>query len=974
MKLTNSHSSTNVNTLNRLFIPLLFILCCWLSACSDKEDKLPGQVNENYFEGPIRLETLPSKLMIPGNYLCYFVNRDTDKEIELKAEVEADGQHVTLIPTDPVPVGNYIFARATALDQPVIDQQEGCAEVALGCCFMLTKDNILEASNNYDYELGCFGSGTDEDPFLITSYIQMMSLSELMADLDPDFDPDVRYDLASYRLEADIDLSMASHTYLNVGWIPIGSQMTVPFQGHFDGSGTDGKGYHVIKNMGAFSEGTQITSPIGLFGYLKGAYIHNIEIANSMIRVQRDDPRVIPCGFLAGAVVTAPAGQNTTTLRNCRVDNNCRIKGEILSGGLIGVVDQYANLLVDSCENQATIENRLHHAGGLVGGAIFGSVVYLRNSVNRGTVNNQGNATGGLIGSADTVVVQQCTNFATIKTTGEGVGTGGLVGCTFNGGIMSSRNQGAVHGRLDAGGLVGSTAKERATGRDGENTYGNLFVQCSANFADVEGLERIGGIVGGAQLNAYDSYNFGNIHASRDMAAGFVGFSPVSAIFNCNNDGSVSCDGSDTSSAAGGIVAYGTDFLVLGCNNYGAIEMKQGCVGGIYGYSERLGFVHYSGNMAPITCGDGSVGGIAGRAGKRKNFTTQNVINIFKTAVSCLGSFIDLGKNDSKPKFLDKLNDGIEVYKSVITGLTSAHSFIDGFKIHASQLTPSYFDAIQSTTLADFTQKHETMIRVPHIDVIPFVTYGMYEKQLDLQQNMYEAASAQSSNVIANANAWRGDIEDDMAAREKAHEIGMNALRGFIMCFDLASIFAKPMGPIASQIINVASSVLNIIQESVDYSYNRVVLSQVYNYGKVTLTKSGGYCGGITGELNDYARMADSYSVGNLSASSSKDVALLASRLGHYPRMGRNYGAAGSSYQLFGNASFADYSKNYGYDPDNTQSLSQPSNRFYINKKQLQTQNTYGGFDFNLRWIFPAENNLPIVNRSMLENYRKEYY
>lgn len=960
---------TKFNTQNRLLYLLLFVLCYGLSACTDKDEIPTGQVNENYFEGPIRLKTLPSELIIPGNYLCYFVNRDTDKEIELKAEVEADGQHVTLTPTDPVPIGNYIFARATALDQQVIDQQEGCPEVALGCCFTLTKSDILEASNNYDSELHCFGSGTEEDPFLITSYIQMMFLSDLMSEFDPDFDPDVRYDLASYRLEADIDLSSASHTHLNVGWIPIGNKMTVPFQGQFDGSGSDGKGYHVIKNLGAFSEGTQITSPIGLFGYLKGAYIHNIEIASSTIRVQRDDPRVIPCGFLAGAVITSPAEQNTTTLRNCRIDKDCQIKGEFLSGGLIGVVDQYANLLVDSCENQATIDNRIHHAGGLVGGAIFGSVVYLRNSINRGAVNNQGNATGGLIGSADTVVVQQCTNLATIKTTGESVGTGGLVGCTFNGGIMGSRNQGAIHGRLDAGGLVGSTAKERADGRDGENTYGNLFVQCSANFADVEGLERVGGIVGGAQLNVYDSYNFGDIHASRDMAAGFVGFSPVSAIFNCNNDGSVFCDGDDTSSAAGGIVGYGTDFLVLGCNNYGAIQMKQGCVGGIYGYSERMGFVHYSGNIANITCGEGSVGGIAGRAGKRKNFTPENIINIFKTATSCLGSFIDL--DGSTPKFLEKLSDGNDMFKSIMTGLTSVHNFANGFKIHASQLTPAYFDAIQSMTLADFTQKHETMIRVPQINAVSYATFGMYEKQLAHQQTMYEAASSQSSKVIANANSWRGDIEDDMKDREHSHNIGMNALRGFIMCFDLASIFGKAMGPVAENIIGVASSVLNIIQESVNYSYNRVVLSQVYNFGKVTLTKSG-HCGGITGELNDYARMADSYNVGNLSAPSSGDAALLASRLGHYPRMGRNYGAANRSYQIFGSASYADYSNNYGYDPENKKSSI--INCTYLNKEQLQKQSTYQGFDFNERWMFPIEDCLPLINRSMLENYHKEYY
>ena len=68
------------------------------------------------------------------------------------------------------------------------------------------------------------GSGSPTDPYIIGD----------AAGLDA-----VRFNLNShYRLNMDIDLtSFIATNYTTDGWLPIGSSLSAPFQGSFDGAG-----------------------------------------------------------------------------------------------------------------------------------------------------------------------------------------------------------------------------------------------------------------------------------------------------------------------------------------------------------------------------------------------------------------------------------------------------------------------------------------------------------------------------------------------------------------------------------------------------------------------------------------------------------------------------------------------------------------------------------------------------------------
>ena len=245
------------------------------------------------------------------------------------------------------------------------------------------------------------GSGTPQDPYVITNVEQLQAMNDDLA--------------AHYVLQTDIDASETETWNAGNGFEPIGTD-DEPFRGSLDGNG------HTISEL-------TIVRPkaenVGLFGLTAGT-VQNVSLRDVLINGDEN------IGALAGISTGSITGSSAT--------------GELLAsssnvGGLVGVnagqmVATYADATVSGQEV----------VGGLVGvneGPLRGS--YATGTVSATTVG------GGIVGVNSNALTA---SYATASVDVEEVG-GGLAGSN-TGTIRTSYAASEVDGEVDVGGLTGS--------------------------------------------------------------------------------------------------------------------------------------------------------------------------------------------------------------------------------------------------------------------------------------------------------------------------------------------------------------------------------------------------------------------------------------------------------------------------------------------------------------------------------------
>ncbi len=238
------------------------------------------------------------------------------------------------------------------------------------------------------------GSGTSEDPYLIRSLDDMLTM---MDDRE-----------GHYALAADIDAT--STRFINDG---DGFEPMFPFGSSFGGS-FDGRQYIIT---GLYINRPN-TNQVGLFGVIGGgATITNITLVDADI-TGRDR-------------VGGIAGRSTGTIDNCHVSGS--VAGANEAGGLLGV--NWNVVTRSSSEAQVTATGDM--VGGLIGNARTGSGNTVSNSYATGQVSGAEKVGGligqnGLVGSAGPADVINCYSTGSVS----GTVAGGLIGA--NGGIVSS--------------------------------------------------------------------------------------------------------------------------------------------------------------------------------------------------------------------------------------------------------------------------------------------------------------------------------------------------------------------------------------------------------------------------------------------------------------------------------------------------------------------------------------------------------
>lgn len=244
------------------------------------------------------------------------------------------------------------------------------------------------------------GSGTKDDPYLIVDASQLRWFAAQVND-------NSKNDICA-QLTANIDLESKE-------WTPIGKSTSYAYKGTFDGND------HEIKNL--YVTGTT-SNHYGLFGVLgAGGTIRNLTVSG----------RVAITGigsnsYGIGGIVGQLGGAGT--IENCT--NKATVSGNFNTAGIVGRVGSSGGT-IRACANLGDISGS-NSVGGIVGYAYYG--VTASHCYNRGAVTAEVSKAGGIVGFMD----DSGAKFSNCYTTGavKGSNSAAVVGEKKHGSLSSS--------------------------------------------------------------------------------------------------------------------------------------------------------------------------------------------------------------------------------------------------------------------------------------------------------------------------------------------------------------------------------------------------------------------------------------------------------------------------------------------------------------------------------------------------------
>ena len=451
------------------------------------------------------------------------------------------------------------------------------------------------------------GQGTMKNPYIIGS-------AKDLAYLQSQVSKGTYYSGSYFELNCNIDLN-------NIAWGGIGNGYSSgAFKGTLDGKNhyiknikmdaqsASRKGFFnsnsgKISNLnliGSLTGGAIDSSCFGLFAGINYGEINNVNV----------DANVEVKGIYVGGLIGCNAGGN---IYNSSVTSGL-VKGTNLVGGIIGYNMVSSGVIgsVNYCENYATItakdylNENYSGIGGIVG--TCGSGTSINECVNYGDVNGEGNSvggTGGIVGNNFNTLITNCTNKGTISSYQN---AGGIIGYSRNAhNVAGCVNEGDIIGDIAIGGIVGynrtkiynCTNEGRIIGDKHNISYwiggivgmngSNVIIDRSINKGLVYGVGSSSGGVGGIAGSNYSS-TITNCENHADIegmyrVGGIVGFSQNNGgfILDSINYGNFITTATYGTVSLGGIIGY-NQASVIGCENYGQYLFKNNGYFEMYGY------------------------------------------------------------------------------------------------------------------------------------------------------------------------------------------------------------------------------------------------------------------------------------------------------------------------------------------------------------------------------------------------------
>ena len=290
------------------------------------------------------------------------------------------------------------------------------------------KGGKIEGSASLVYQLNgttcrMEGLGTPADPYQIENGTQLLLFQSIVNGTDTQ----AANPAACAELTDNIDMHNIT------GFSPIGTE-TASYTGTFNGNGHNISGLTVSGS-----------DYVGLFGYVNGATIQNINLCDSQITATNAGEIGTSTGGIVGYATGAAKIENCST-------NNIKIEARSLHiGGIIGRGE--GSTEISNCTNTSTLDGT-YNVGGIAGSLEGGSITNCGNSGNLPATGASG-CVGGIVGCTSTGQISTCYNTGEI-TGGSNARVGGIVGLSDGSpSISDCYNVGAVHGGKFNGGIAG---------------------------------------------------------------------------------------------------------------------------------------------------------------------------------------------------------------------------------------------------------------------------------------------------------------------------------------------------------------------------------------------------------------------------------------------------------------------------------------------------------------------------------------
>ena len=866
---------------------LLFLSCfaLLLASCSDELPSRGGNVASDSYAGGLKEITLPDG-MDDFHYSDFtlVLSSATGEQVKRIGKHTRTGGVSKLVLNEGLKAGEYRMLYLSADTIP----DEASDDYGLGCRISIdSSETGVKVLDTYDSDMRLYGKGSLTDPYVISSACHLTRLRDVAND---QISNEMLTDSTYFRQFADIDLTMPSiHAHKLNGWLPIGSQNTCPFRGIYDGN------KHKISGLWISREES---CGAGLFGHAEAATLRNIVMEDASIEGN------FAAGSILGAAVTSGNRQALTTILNCTTTGGSVTarKGSVAIGGLVGLVDKDAKILIDSCANNGTEVKGSYGVGGIVGtGALFSRTV-IRGCKNLATVSSDFTGCGGIAGTCDSLYVMSCENhgkitgsasFTSSDKENEGLGTGGIAGGSGRSYFYTCHNYGDVTGYKGVAGIIGSTCASAKQGY-----FNNVMMKSCGNEGAITGQTSVGGICGEAQFGCYSVYNTGTITAlsSDAIAGGIVGNTSVSVVQNAVNSGKVEIANAE---CVGGIVGKTTWGTLMLCQNNGDINTTAKYVGGIVALAGSQTVINYCGNSGNIVSnGKGYVGGIVGEVGDPRKWSVMNTINCVIGGVECVlgvvGSTIAL----TTPQFLRERQ--ILQFVLRIENWSKIHKVAHGIEMAADILALAYDWSMKFYELAEYvghkskemmqaeisqqaseideqnTAKVKALRRSAIDKVVLFsgldaAAISEYINNVEKVAETFESSDENIEAFVFNLNNERETRAKEVQKFKKVEAIihtvvGCAALVVSTGAF-VASSLLLPGSSLAvglavtAGVSTVVGGVNAIAENCDDYQANVVSVTQCVNMGKISADAADAV-GGIAGHLQQFSFVGDCLNTG----------------------------------------------------------------------------------------------------------------
>lgn len=871
---------------------LFGIFSVLFSACQEDGPQPVLPEGEDFYEGPQKLITLQQETedFHYAKFVCAISTEDGTVISRQGEHLRLDGKSILTFDVG-LKAGIY---RLLYLKAPVttVGSDTTWCEYGLGCRVEISETDTVKVLDFYSKAMKLSGSGTEDDPFIISSSDHLKRIRNVANDQAKN---NLLLVKTHFLQTADIDMDKASwdsdHEF---GWLAIGNLPNNPFRGIYDGNG------YAIRNLWAKRENS---AGIALFGYTEKAVFKNIRMENPRMEGN------FAVGSIVGGAVSAGDSRDKTALFSCMTSGGYVMasKGSVGAGGLVGEVDTYGMILLDSCVNVSTAVSGAYGIGGLLGAGSLYSQSYLQQCENHAAVTSDYTGAGGLVGSADSLFVLGCMNTGDVTgakaydgadEANGGFGTGGIAGGTGMSYIYASTNNGNINGYIGVGGIIGSTR----LGTE-ELLFNNTLVKSCRNTGCVGGESAIGGICGEAQFGGYAVYNTGDVvaYACDSYVGGIVGNSSVAVVHNALNAGKVS--GQNVESA-GGVVGKTTWGAIFATQNFGDMDVKAHYAGGIVGLAGNYTMVNYCCNAGfVLNRGEGPTGGLIGEIGDPKEWSAMNIVSCVLGSVECvlgiLGPVITVTggalekATSTAGKAFGKL---VHVLHIAETGLDWALMVTDKVLLRvgiAEMLTEKETELLQVSLDAKVTEIDASVktdmesLRKGFSLASGLLPSGLnagiapvYMDNLGKVLTFYEASDDNNSIINYNINKKREERYDKIEESKHIQEIVQKVIAGTCICVAATAAVASGFvtaGTSTAIALTALGSVATIIggtnaviEGATDYQNNAVIVSQCVNMGKVKADDSD-RVGGIAGHLQQYCLIKDCLNAGSYEGDSGKN-------------------------------------------------------------------------------------------------------